>query len=223
MSGLLSRALRSPSSSSLQQYASVQSLVSDLDAEAQQDELELSSGGDDSVHSVNGGNLIQGSDSQSHSVDDETLLFGFEESGAELNAVASAQTGHRAPVSPYAASKPPLAATSSVAIPRQQSMGGSAFCAAPVNMARSCPRPINMQPRRQPSFQGEGDDLAGFVPPHELVACSLMDTSNVTVAESLSRKGTAALRVRTGVLRRTGFYEGHTETLRGAQASSFKV
>lgn len=43
------------------------------------------------------------------------------------------------------------------------------------------------------------------------------------VAESLSRKGTAALRVRTGVLRRTGFYEGHTETLRGAQASSFKV
>lgn len=95
MSGLLSRALRSPSSSSLQQYASVQSLVSDLDAEAQQDELELSSGGDDSVHSVNGGNLIQGSDSQSHSVDDETLLFGFEESGAELNAVASAQRGHR--------------------------------------------------------------------------------------------------------------------------------
>lgn len=102
----------------------------------------------------------------------------------------------RAPVSPYAASKPPLAATSSVAIPRQQSMGGSAFCAAPVNMlARSCPRPINMQPRRQPSFQGEGDDLAGFVPPHELVACSLMDTSNVTVsAGKLMQRSTARRR-----------------------------
>jgi hypothetical protein len=43
------------------------------------------------------------------------------------------------------------------------------------------------------------------------------------VAESLSRKGSAALRVRTGVLRRTGFYEGHTETLRQQQASSFKA
>jgi hypothetical protein len=97
MSGLLSRALRSPSSSSsLQQYASAQSLVySELDTEAQQDELELSSGGDDSVHSINGGNLLQGSDSHSHSVADETLLFGFEESGAELNAVASAGSAHR--------------------------------------------------------------------------------------------------------------------------------
>lgn len=43
------------------------------------------------------------------------------------------------------------------------------------------------------------------------------------VAESLSRKGTAALRVRAGVLRRTGFYEGHTETLRAQQAGSFKA
>jgi hypothetical protein len=43
------------------------------------------------------------------------------------------------------------------------------------------------------------------------------------VAESLSRKGSAALRVRTGVLRRTGFYEGHTETLRQQQVSSFKA
>jgi hypothetical protein len=96
---------------------------------------------------------------------------------------AHATLSCRAPVSPYATSKPPLAATSSVAIPRQQSLGGSAFCAAPVNMARSCPRPINMQPRRQPSFQADRDDLAGFVPPHELVACSLMDTSNVTVSK----------------------------------------
>jgi hypothetical protein len=78
----------------LQQYASAQSLASEID-EVQQDELELSSGGDDSVHSVNGGVLLQGLDCQSHSVDDETLLFGFEDSAAELNAVASAVSGHR--------------------------------------------------------------------------------------------------------------------------------
>jgi hypothetical protein len=97
MSGLLSRALRSPSVSSLQQYASAQSLV-EIDMEAQQDELELSSGGlDDSVHSVNGGllQMVHAAESQSHSADDETLLFGFEDSGAELNAVASAGLGHR--------------------------------------------------------------------------------------------------------------------------------
>jgi hypothetical protein len=39
-----------------------------------------------------------------------------------------------------------------------------------------------MQPRRQHSFQHDGDDLAGFVPPHEMVASSLMDTSNVNVS-----------------------------------------
>jgi hypothetical protein len=81
----------------LQQYASAQSLV-EIDAEAQQDELELSSGGlDDSVHSVNGGilQMVHATDSQSHSADDETLLFGFEDSGAELNAVGSAGLGHR--------------------------------------------------------------------------------------------------------------------------------
>ncbi|KAF6260489.1 hypothetical protein COO60DRAFT_893543 [Scenedesmus sp. NREL 46B-D3] len=170
------------------------------------------------MHSVNGGILGNVSYSQSHD-DDETLLFGFEDSGA----VASAGLEHRAPVSPYGLSKPPLAGTCGVAIPCQQRTGGPAFCGVPTSMARSCPRPINMQPRRQHRFQHEGDDLAGFVPPHEMVASSLMDTSSMNVAESLSRKGTAALRVRAGVLRRTGFYEGHTETLRAQQAGSFKA
>jgi len=34
------------------------------------------------------------------------------------------------------------------------------------------------------------------------------------VAESLCRKGSHVLRMRSGVLRRTGYLEGHTETLR---------
>jgi uncharacterized protein YbjT (DUF2867 family) len=40
-----------------------------------------------------------------------------------------------------------------------------------------------MQPRRQHSFQHDGDELAGFVPPHEMVASSLMDTSNANVSK----------------------------------------
>lgn len=34
------------------------------------------------------------------------------------------------------------------------------------------------------------------------------------VSDSLCRKGSAAIRLRSGVLRRTGFLEGHTETLK---------
>jgi hypothetical protein len=88
-------------------------------------------------------------------------------------------------------------------------MGVSAFCAAPISMARSCPRPINMQPRRQPSFQPD-DDLAGFVPPHELVACSLMDTSNVTVSSAQKCGWLQAAQCRSVVL---GFAAQHANVL----------
>jgi hypothetical protein len=54
------------------------------------------------------------------------------------------------------------------------------------------------------------DELPVFVPPHEMA--SYVDPANV--AESLCRKGSAAIKLRAGVLRRTGFLEGNTEVLR---------
>lgn len=43
------------------------------------------------------------------------------------------------------------------------------------------------------------------------------------VSDSLCRKGSAAIRLRSGVLRRTGFLEGHTETLKPqTSATSFR-
>ena len=43
------------------------------------------------------------------------------------------------------------------------------------------------------------------------------------MSESLVRKGSAAIRLRSGVLRRTGYLEGHTETLRPQTSiSSFR-
>ncbi|KAF8069645.1 INPP5B [Scenedesmus sp. PABB004] len=134
---------------------------------------------------------------------------------------------------PFSAGKPPrpsfeqqqqqqhLLPGGGVAIPHRSGSGSFSY-AAPANMARSCPKPIIMARRSRPGAFVEGDELPVFVPPHELTASSLMDPSNV--AESLSRKGSAALRVRSGVLRRTGFYEGHTETLVRANgaAGSFK-
>lgn len=135
----------------------------------------------------------------------------------------SSRSPFQSPFASTVRSRPPVCPTSttaeasyygsSVAIPQRQ-------CSNPFpQLARSCPKPINM-PRKMShnSSVQDQDELSVFIPPHELAASSLMDPSYV--AESLSRKGSAALRLRSAALRKTGFYEGHTETLR--VSSSFK-
>lgn len=48
-------------------------------------------------------------------------------------------------------------------------------------MARSCPKPIVMPRRsRRGSLTTNQEELTVFVPPHEIVASSLMDPTNVS-------------------------------------------